>query len=145
MRIMGLDYGTKTVGIAVSDLLGLTAQGIETINYAQHKRHELFQRIGELIQEYEVDRLVVGLPKNMNGTIGERGEDCQSFAKQLKKKFSLPVELSDERLTTMEAERRLVEADVSRGKRKKVIDKMAAVLILQNYLERNRNGVTRLD
>ena len=144
MRIMGLDYGTKTVGIAVSDLLGLTAQGIETIVYAQHKRHELFQRIGELIEQYEVERLVVGLPKNMNGSIGERGEACQSFAKQLKKRFELPVELNDERLTTMEAERRLIEADVSRGKRKKVIDKMAAVLILQNYLDQNRNGVTKI-
>ena len=140
MRAMGLDYGTKTVGIAVSDALGLTAQGIETIHYAQHKRHELFQRIAELIEEYEVDRLIVGLPKNMNGTIGERGVACQSFAKQLKKRFDIPVEMSDERLTTMEAERRLVEADVSRGKRKKVIDKMAAVLILQNYLDRTRNG-----
>ncbi|WP_051263163.1 Holliday junction resolvase RuvX [Tuberibacillus calidus] len=145
MRIMGLDYGTKTVGVAISDALGLTAQGIETIHYAQHKRHELFQRLAALIEAYEVDRLVVGLPKNMNGTVGERGEDCLAFACQLRKRFDIPVVMSDERLSTMEAERRLIEADVSRGKRKKVIDKMAAVLILQNYLDRTRNGGTDHD
>ena len=139
---MGLDYGTKTVGIAVSDALGLTAQGIETIHYVQHKRDELYQRIGELVSHYEVERFVVGLPKNMNGSIGERGEACQYFAEQLNKRFNLPVELYDERLTTMAAERILIEADVSRKKRKKVIDKAAAVLILQGYLDRNRNGVS---
>jgi putative Holliday junction resolvase len=143
MRIMGLDYGSKTVGVAVSDALGLTAQGIETVRYEQHKRHELFIRLGEIIKEYEVEELVIGLPKHMNGSIGERGEASLSFGKQLDKRFHLPVAFSDERLTTMAAERTLIEADVSRKKRKKVIDKMAAVLILQNYLDQNRNGVSR--
>ncbi|WP_077614634.1 Holliday junction resolvase RuvX [Caenibacillus caldisaponilyticus] len=141
MRIMGLDYGSKTVGVAVSDALGLTAQGIETIRYEQHKKHELFQRLEALIKQYGVERLVVGLPKNMNGSVGERGRESAAFADQLKKRFGLPVELSDERLTTMAVERMLIDADVSRGKRKKVIDKMAAVLILQNYLDQMRNGV----
>ncbi|GGE43051.1 putative pre-16S rRNA nuclease [Pullulanibacillus camelliae] len=142
MRVMGLDYGTKTVGIAISDALGLTAQGIETIHYEQHKRHVLYNRIGELAEAYDVSRFVVGLPKNMNGTIGERGEACQHFAKQISERFGKPVEMYDERLTTMAAERILIEADVSRKKRKKVIDKAAAVLILQGYLDRNGNGVS---
>ncbi|GGH85702.1 putative Holliday junction resolvase [Pullulanibacillus pueri] len=142
MRVMGLDYGTKTVGIAVSDALGLTAQGVETIHYQQHRRDVLYERIGQLVLDYEVSRFVVGLPKNMNGTVGERGEACISFGNQLNKRFDLPVEMYDERLTTMAAERILIEADVSRKKRKKVIDKTAAVLILQGYLDRNRNGVS---
>jgi putative holliday junction resolvase len=140
MRVMGLDYGTKTVGVAISDALGLTAQGIETINYVQHKQHEIYERLEALIKEYEVTKLVVGLPKHMNNSIGERGEASQSFARGLKKRFNLPVELEDERLTTVAAERMLVSADVSRKKRRTVIDKMAATLILQNYLDRTRNG-----
>ncbi|MBM7645856.1 putative Holliday junction resolvase [Scopulibacillus daqui] len=141
MRIMGLDYGSKTVGVAISDLLGFTAQGIETIHYTENKRHLIYDRIKELIEAYGVEKIVVGLPKNMNGTIGESGEACQAFAKSLKKKFQLPVEMWDERLTTMAAERMLITADVSRKKRKKVIDKMAAVMILQSYLDHNGNGV----
>lgn len=135
MRIMGLDVGSKTVGVAISDELGWTAQGLETIYINEKEKRFGFERIGKIIKEYEVDKIVVGLPKNMNGTIGPRGEASEYFASQLEKLFGLPVILWDERLTTMAAERVLLEADLSRKKRKKVIDKMAAVMILQGYLD----------
>lgn len=144
MRMMGLDYGTTTVGVAISDPLGLTAQGIETIHYVEHKKHEVYERLSELIRTYDVERIVVGLPKHMNGTEGLRAEASARFAKGLKRKFQLPVDLWDERLTTMEAERILLAADVSRKKRKKVIDKEAAVLILQNYLDKLRLEKSKL-
>ncbi|MFD2618215.1 Holliday junction resolvase RuvX [Terrilactibacillus laevilacticus] len=137
MRTMGLDFGSKTIGVAISDALGFTAQGIETIHYEQHNKHVIDERLTSLIKTYEVNKVVVGLPKNMNGTIGPTGEACQTFAERIRKKYHLPVELWDERLTTMAAERMLITADVSRKKRKKVIDKMAAVLILQSYLDRH--------
>ncbi|MEW9667268.1 Holliday junction resolvase RuvX [Ammoniphilus sp. 3BR4] len=133
MRIMGLDLGDKTIGVAVSDELGWTAQGIETI-----KRSSLesdMKRLSELASQYSVEEVVVGLPKNMNGTIGPRGELCQAFAKDVENRLKLPVRMWDERLTTMAAEKMLVAADVSRKKRKQVIDKMAAVMILQGYLD----------
>ncbi|WEG14096.1 Holliday junction resolvase RuvX [Pullulanibacillus sp. KACC 23026] len=140
MRIMGLDYGSKTVGVAISDALGMTAQGIETIHYVQHKQHEIYERLETLIKEYEVTKIVVGLPKHMNNSIGERGEASQRFANSLRKRWDLPVELVDERLTTVSAERMLISADVSRKKRKTVIDKMAATLILQSYLDQQHIG-----
>ena len=132
-RAMGIDYGDVRIGIAVSDLMGWTAQGVETI----HRKNEEADmgRIGELIREYDVDTIVLGLPKNMNNTIGPRGELSMQFAEILKEKFGLPVVLWDERLSTMAAERMLVSADVSRKKRKQVVDKMAAAIILQNYLD----------
>ena len=132
-RSMGIDYGDVRIGIAVSDLMGWTAQGVETI----HRKNEEADigRIGELIREYDVDTIVLGLPKNMNNTIGPRGELSMQFAEILKEKFGLPVVLWDERLSTMAAERMLVSADVSRKKRKQVVDKMAAAIILQNYLD----------
>ncbi|MCI1694780.1 Holliday junction resolvase RuvX [Aneurinibacillus aneurinilyticus] len=133
MRKMGLDVGDKTIGVAISDELGWTAQGIETIHREGKKKDYL--RIEELIKQYDIGEIIVGLPKNMNGTIGPRGEVCQAFADYLHNRSRLPVKLWDERLTTMEAERMLVSADVSRKKRKQVIDKMAAVIILQNYLD----------
>lgn len=136
---MGLDVGSKTIGVAVSDMMGWTAQGIETIKINEQVQDFGYKRLKELIKEYEVTKVVVGLPKNMNGTIGPRGEICQEFAKNIEKKFHVPVVLWDERLTTMAAERVLLEADVSRGKRKKVIDKMAAVMILQGYLDSQNN------
>lgn len=136
MRIMGLDVGSKTVGVAVSDELGWTAQGLKTLKIDEEKLQFGFDEIGEIIKEYQVEQVVIGLPKNMNGTIGPRGEASQDYAAGIEKRFSLPVVLWDERLTTMAAERVLLEADVSRKKRKKVIDKMAAVLILQGYLDR---------
>ena len=134
MRIMGLDVGSKTVGVAVSDAFGWTAQGLKTIQINEAIEEFGFNQVGDLIEEYEISKIVVGLPKNMNGTIGPRGEACQFYADELEKRFRIPVVLWDERLTTVAAERVLLEADVSRKKRKKVIDKMAAAMILQGYL-----------
>ncbi|AND80171.1 Holliday junction resolvase RuvX [Streptococcus pantholopis] len=138
MRIMGLDVGSKTVGVAVSDLLGMTAQGLEIIKINEEAGEFGFDRLNELVKEYKVDKFVIGLPKNMNNTSGPRVMASRAYGDQLKSLFKLPVDYQDERLTTMQAERMLVEeADLSRGKRKKVIDKIAAQLILQNYLDRN--------
>lgn len=132
---MGLDVGSKTVGIAISDALGWTAQGIETIRIDENSGQFGTERIRELVAEYQVNGFVVGYPKNMNNTIGPRGEASEEFAELLKGEFGHPVTLWDERLTTMAAERTLIEADVSRKKRKTVIDKMAAIMILQGYLD----------
>lgn len=135
MRTMGLDLGSKTLGVAISDALGWTAQGLETIKINEEKKEFGLARLGEIIRDHEVSKIVLGFPKNMNATIGPRAEASQAFAKVLEEKFGLPVNLWDERLTTMAAERVLLEADVSRSKRKKVIDKMAAAMILQGYLD----------
>lgn len=135
MRILGLDVGSKTIGVAVSDEFGWTAQGLKTIQIQEENQTSSFPELEQIIKEYGIEKIIVGLPKNMNGTIGPRGEISQQFAESLTKRFSLPVELWDERLTTMAAERVLLNADVSRKKRKKVIDKMAACLILQSYLD----------
>lgn len=134
---MGLDVGTKTVGVAISDALGWTAQGIETIQINEEAGQFGLDRISELVDEYTVDRFVVGFPKNMNNSVGPRGEASQKYAELLQEKFGFPVTLWDERLTTMAAERTLIQADVSRKKRKAVIDKMAAIMILQGYLDSN--------
>ena len=137
MRIMGLDVGSKTVGVAISDPLGFTAQGVEIIQIDEEAGEFGFERLGELVKQYNVDKFVVGLPKNMNNTEGPRVEASKAYGEQIKELFDIPVDYQDERLTTVQAERMLVEqADVSRGKRKKVIDKLAAQLILQNYLDR---------
>ena len=141
MRTMGLDLGSKTLGVAVSDAMGWTAQGLETIKINEATKDFGIKRLGEIIQEHEVSKIVLGFPKNMNGTIGPRGQASQDFAVYLEKKFKLPVFLWDERLTTVAAERVLIEADVSRSKRKKVIDKMAAVMILQGFLDRQTNSL----
>lgn len=135
MRIMGLDVGSKTVGVSLSDEFGWTAQGLKTIQINEANGEFGFEEIGILIEENNVSKVVVGLPKNMNGTIGPRGEASQYYADELNKRFGIPVVLWDERLTTVAAERVLLEADVSRKKRKKVIDKMAASMILQGYLD----------
>lgn len=132
---MGLDVGSKTVGVAVSDAFGWTAQGVETIQIDEAKEQYGLERLAELVKEHEVSSFVVGYPKNMNNTIGPRGEASENYAELLREQFGLPVVLWDERLSTMAAERMLIEADVSRAKRKKVIDKMAAVMILQGYLD----------
>ena len=130
MRVMGLDVGSKTVGIAVSDPFGWTAQGVEIIRIDEEKGKFGFERLGELVKEYQVTKFV----------IGPRAEASMVYAEKIKELFDLPVEFQDERLTTVQAERMLVEqADVSRSKRKKVIDKLAAVMILQNYLDRTSN------
>jgi len=134
MRIMSLDVGSRTIGIACSDALLMTAQGIETIRRTSLEKD--FNRLQELIAEYEVYELVVGMPKNMNGTKGERAEKTEEFVEKMKEVIDLPVSYWDERLSTVMAERQLIAADVSRKKRKSVIDKMAAVVILQGYLDR---------
>lgn len=134
MRTMGLDVGSHTVGVAISDALGWTAQGIETIRIKEDKEQFGFDRVAELIDEYVVTKIVVGYPKNMNNSIGPRAEAAERYAQSLRDQFNIPVILWDERLTTVAAERTLIEADVRRSKRKGVIDKLAAVLILQGYL-----------
>lgn len=130
---MGLDYGDKTIGVAISDELGWTAQGVEVIR--RKSPEEDRERLAQLIREYGMDEIVVGMPKNMNGSVGPRGEASLEFAERLRNWFGLPVQLWDERLTTVAAQRTLIEADVSRKKRKGVIDKMAAQLILQGFLD----------
>jgi putative holliday junction resolvase len=135
MRVLGLDVGTKTVGVALSDEFGWTAQGLTTLKINEEKSVFGFEEIGQLIKEYQVDTVVIGLPKNMNGTIGPRAEASMQYAREIESKYAVPTVLWDERLTTIAAERVLLEADVSRKKRKKVIDKMAAVMILQGYLD----------
>lgn len=136
MRIMGLDYGSKTVGVAISDPLGITAQGIETITRKdENKLRKTCARIEALIEEYEVEKIVIGLPKHMNNDIGVRAQKSMDFAEMLKRRTGLPVEMWDERLTTMEAERTLIESNVRREDRKKYVDKIAAVFILQGYLD----------
>ncbi|CAM4299584.1 MULTISPECIES: Holliday junction resolvase RuvX [Listeria] len=137
MRTMGLDVGSVTVGVAISDALGWTAQGIETITINEQAKQFGYDRVKELAEQNEVTKIVVGLPKNMNNTIGERAEASQKYAEVLESRTGIPVVLWDERLTTAAAERTLLEADVSRKKRKKVIDKLAAVMILQSYLDAN--------
>ena len=135
-RILGLDFGSKTVGVAVSDPLGITAQGVETIPREQeNKLRRTLARIEALIQEYQVDSIVLGFPKNMNNTVGERGEKTLAFCETLKRRTGIPVVLWDERLTTVTADRVLMESGVRREERKEYVDKLAAVLILQNYLD----------
>ncbi|HCT98271.1 Holliday junction resolvase RuvX [Aerococcus urinaeequi] len=135
MRYLGLDVGSKTVGVAVSDPFGWTAQGVEIIPIDEELEEFGLDRLGELIAEYNVEALVLGLPKNMNNSIGPRAEASQKYGQLVIDRFDLPVFYQDERLTTVQAERMLIANDVSRKKRKKVIDKLAAVLILQNYLD----------
>lgn len=135
MKIMGLDVGSKTIGVAISDAFGWTAQGIETVKINEAEGEFGIERIKALVKEHNVTEFVVGFPKNMNNTVGPRGEASQNYKTLLEETFGFPVKLWDERLTTMAAERVLIEADVSRKKRKQVIDKMAAVMILQGYLD----------
>lgn len=136
-RIMGLDIGDKTIGVAVSDLMGITAQGVTTIKRVGKKKD--IEEIKKIIAEKQVNKIVSGLPKNMNGTVGPQGEKVQKFCELLKTETNLPIEFWDERLSTVAAERSLIEGDVSRQKRKKVIDMLAAVIILQGYLDLQRN------
>jgi putative Holliday junction resolvase len=136
MRIMGLDVGTHTIGVAISDELGITAQGLKTV-----KRRSLeadFEEISSIIDHFEISKIVVGLPKNMDGTLGKQAEKVFRWIRDLKDRIHLPVVTWDERLSTVGASRVLLEADLSRRKRKKVIDKLAAVLILQGYLSKGR-------
>lgn len=133
---MGLDYGSKTVGVAVSDLLGMTAQPVETITRKdENKLRKTCARIEELIKEYEVGKIVLGLPKHMNDDIGDRAEKSIAFGEMLKRRTGLEVIMWDERLTTVEAEQTLIECNVRREDRKKYIDQIAAVFILQGYMD----------
>ena len=136
MRIMGLDYGSKTVGVAMSDPLGITAQAVETIwRKDENKLRKTCARIEELINEYEVERIVLGLPKHMNNDLGERAQKALAFGEMVKRRTGLEVVMWDERLTTVEAERTLIENNVRRENRKQYIDELAAVFILQGYLD----------
>lgn len=136
MRIMGLDFGSKTVGVAVSDPLGFTAQGLEIVRRkSENKLRQTLARIQELAVEYEVERFVLGLPKNMDNSIGERAELSLEFKKMLETRTGIEVVMWDERLTTVEANRTLIEGNVRRENREKYVDKLAAVFILQGYLD----------
>ena len=135
MRILGLDYGSKTVGVAVCDPRGMTAQGVETITRKEeNKLRKTLARIEALVEEYQVETIVLGYPKNMDDSIGEREQKTEEFRDMLVRRTGLPVVLWDERLTTIEANEILIESGVRREDRKKVIDKIAATLILQSYL-----------
>lgn len=133
-RILGLDVGDKYIGVAVSDLLRFTAQGVTTIK--RESKVKDFQAIEDLLKEYDIKTVVVGLPKNMNGTLGPQSEKVIKFAEKIKNKFKIDIIYIDERLTTVSAERILIESEVRRENRKKVIDKIAASYILQTYLDR---------
>ncbi|GKT03479.1 Holliday junction resolvase RuvX [Furfurilactobacillus sp. WILCCON 0119] len=138
MKLMGLDVGSRTVGVAVSDAFGWTAQGVEIVRINEDEGQFGLDRIAELVKETGAGGFVLGLPKNMNNTLGPRAEAAQRYGDMLTERFGLPIDFIDERLTTVEAERMLIEqADISRKKRKQVIDKLAATFILQNYLDAN--------
>ncbi len=133
MRIIGLDVGTKTIGVAVSDIMGWTAQGITTVKRSDPDSD--VAEIKKLIDEFEAEQVMIGLPLNMNGSAGPSVDMVRQFGDQLEAEISIPIVYRDERMSTMAAERYLLEGDVSRKKRKKVIDKMAAVFVLQGYLD----------
>jgi len=136
LRIMGLDFGTKTVGVAISDSLLITAQGIETIRREQeNKLRQTLARIEALILEYEVTEIVLGLPKNMNNTLGERAEATLVFKEMLERRTGLTVSMWDERLTTVAADNAMIEAGIRREKRKEYVDEIAAIFILQGFLD----------
>jgi putative Holliday junction resolvase len=137
MRTMGLDIGSQTIGVAISDELGLTAQGLKTVK--RKSKEEDLKEIKAIITQFEIGKIVVGLPKNMDGTLGKQAEMVFRWIKALQDKIHLPMVTWDERLSTVGASKVLLEADLSRKKRKKVIDKLAAVLILQGYLDQSRN------
>lgn len=136
MRIMGLDYGSKTVGVAISDSLGFTAQGIEIVRRkSENKLRQTLARLEELIKEYSVEEIVLGFPKNMDNSVGDRGVKSLEFKEMLEQRMKLPVTMWDERLTTVEADRTMIEGQIRREDRKLYVDKLAAVFILQGYLD----------
>ena len=136
-RIMGLDIGDKTIGVAVSDLMGLTAQGVKTVKRVGKKKD--IEALKEIIKERQVNKIVSGLPKNMNGTLGPQGEKVIKFCELLEEETGIKIEYWDERLSTVAAEKTLMQGNVRRENRKGVIDMVAAVIILQGYLDRQRN------
>ena len=142
MRIMGLDYGSKTVGVAISDELSITAQPIMTIERkSENKLRKTLAKIEELIDEYKVSFVVLGYPKNMNNTIGERAKACEEFKEHIERRTGLSVFLQDERMSTVESERILMESGVRREDRKTYVDKMAAAVILQSYLDSHKGDI----
>ena len=142
MKIAGLDVGSKTIGFAVSDLFGWTAQSITTVQWNEKHIYSADQSLKELFKEHQIEKVVIGYPKNMDGTIGDRGIKSEVYAKHIEKRMKLPTVLWDERLSTMAAERTLLEADMSRKKRGKIIDQVAASIILQSYLDAQTKGAT---
>lgn len=141
MRILGLDVGSKTIGVAVSDPLGFTAQGLTTIR--RTKKEQDIQEIKKFCDEYDVKVIVIGLPKNMNGTIGPSGEITMSFGKLIEEELKIEIKFWDERLTTVAAHKAMIEADLSRKKRKQIVDKVASTYILQGYLDMISNKIVR--
>ena len=136
-QLMGLDYGDSRTGVAVSDLLGITAQGVESVKHTGEK--QLIQRLKEIINEYQVKKIVIGLPLNMNATSGQRVEKTKKFIEKLKSEFGLEVLTIDERLTTVASHRTMTELGVNKNKKKNLVDMMSAILILQMYMDRNKN------
>lgn len=137
MRILGLDMGQKTIGVAISDPLGFTAQGLKTI-YRKNKDQDITE-LKKICEEYSVEKIIVGLPKNMDNSIGFAGEKSLEFTELIKEQIGIEIEMWDERLTTVAAHRAMLEGDLSRSKRKKIVDKIAAIFILQGYLDRISN------
>lgn len=140
MRYLGLDLGTRTLGISISDTTKTIASALKTIRFEDSNYNSLIPELKSIIEEYEVSKIVLGLPKNMNNTMGERCETTIRFQKLLIDEFNIDVVLQDERLTTVEATHYMLEADISRKKRKKKIDSLAANIILQTYLDREKGG-----
>jgi len=134
MRFLGIDLGEKRIGLSISDELGITAQGLPTISSINEE--ENLKKINTVLEQYKVERIILGFPKNMNGTLGKQAEKVLSFAQKIKENYQIPIELEDERLSTSKAEKMLIQADQSRKKRKKSIDKISAIIILQTYLDR---------
>ena len=137
-RTAGLDVGERTIGIAVSDLLGITAQGLDTIR--RNNTEADLEHVINIIKDYDVNLVVIGLPKNMNNTLGPSADRAREFGDELAKKIDIEIKYWDERLTTVSAQRTLLEGDVSRKKRKQLVDKVAAVMILQNYMDSNKSN-----
>ena len=134
MKFLGIDLGEKRIGLSISDELGITAQGLPTISSTNEE--ENFKKIKIILNQYNIERIILGLPKNMNGTLGKQAEKVLSFAQKIKENYQIPIEFEDERLSTLKAEKMLIQADQSRKKRKKNIDKISAIIILQTYLDR---------
>lgn len=139
-KVLGLDLGTRTIGIAISDNLEMIASAVETYRFKEDDFDDALKRVVEIVNERKVSKIILGYPKHMNGDIGDKALLCENFAKKLEDALALEVILVDERWTTKLAQNRLLEFDLSRNKRKKIIDKMAAVVILQNYLDSNKGG-----
>ena len=138
---MGLDLGAKRVGVAVSDSLGITAQGVCVLARDGEDDHAWLTQLDELIQKYQITEIVIGLPRNMDGSLGKKGEESQYIADQLESIYQIPVHLWDERLSTVAVERTLIESNVRRKKRKKIIDQLAATWILQGFLDSKRREI----